>query len=283
MSAKKLALVAIAVVSVTIALNERCTAAESVTAILRDGRSVKGVIDIRTDAHHLWLRRTLDGFDLASGFAWTEVLAGRIEDRELDANQLQRWAEENKKPGRPFSQVARAQSSNLPSGVQPSAKRARPKTLVIQAQLAQWDKDAQSDGLRIAVSPLDAHGQLVPVDGHVEFTLVVEHERIDGGQRFIKGPVFPEGERFSFVVSRQDFADGAAFYELAFSKIHPDFDPNIASQALVHARLSVPTVGVFEASDAQVCLRELSCFRDQLQYYTPGRYLPLESTGQPNR
>ena len=283
MSAKKLARLVIAVVSVTIALNERCTAGDSVTAILRDGRNAKGVIDIRTDADHLWLRRTLNGFDLVSGFAWAEVLAGRIDEHELDASQFQRRAVENKQAGRPFSQVASASSSNLPSASQPSAKRAKAKTLVIQAQLAQWDKDAQSDGLRIAVSPLDAQGQLVPVDGHIEFTLVVEHERIDGGQRFVKGPVFPEGERFSYMVRRQDFAGGAAFYDLAFSKIHPDFDPNIASQALVHARLSVPTVGVFEASDVQVCLRELSRFRDQLQYYTPGRYLPLESTGQPNR
>ena len=155
--------------------------------------------------------------------------------------------------------------------------------MVVQGQLAQWDKDAQPDGLRIAVSPLDHQGRIVPIDGHVEFTLVVEQARINGGQSYAKSPQFAEAERFSFVVKREHFSEGGAFYELSFSKMHPDFDPNVASQALLHARLSVPGVGVFEASDAQICLREPSRFRDQLQYYSPGRYLPLESNGQPNR
>jgi hypothetical protein len=259
------------------------SAGDVTTAHLKDGRVVSGQVDIRTDNRQLWLRRSGDGFDLVSAFAWNEVAGGTAAGQRLDDEQLRQWASAQKRRGRKFLELERdAQRPvvNASSAEKAQATGRRVKTLVIQAQLAQWDDDAQTDGLRVLVSPLDAHGQIVPVRGHIELTLEAQREQIGGKLTSAKSKRFLEGDRASFPVKPEDFAGGPAFYELPFSQWHPDFAPAIAPQALVFARLSVQGQGVFEASDAQVCLRELSRFRDQLQYHTPGRYLPIESGGQ---
>jgi len=50
----------------------------------------------------------------------------------------------------------------------------------------------------------------------------------------------------------------------------------LAPEALVHARLGVPGQGVFSASAVDVCIRGLSRFRDQLQYFQGYRALSRE-------
>jgi len=260
-------------------------------------------VDARTNAQQLWLRRASTNFDLVSGFAWQEVIEGQIGDVSLDALQLRDWAIDHKQPGRKFTELP-ASALDIPSATVADSQSlqacrnctgnfsgdslaaplpAKLRSIAVQAHLAHWDKDAQSDGLRIFVSALDIDGYSVPIDGHIEFTVVVERELINGGQSYARRPDFVIRERKSQLVRRQDFINGTAVYELKFSRFHPDFDPNVSLQGLLFARLSVPGQGVFEASDAQVFLREPSRFRDQLQYYTPGRYLPLESGAQRNR
>ena len=257
----------------------------SVTVFLRDGRSVSGTVDQKTDTKHLWLRRTLEEFDVASGFAWEEVVQGLTEDGQMDVDQLRAWAHETKQVGRVFADIEPQPSVERDPSAQSQLldNSWALKTLVVTAHVGQWDKDAQLDGLHIIVSPLDLQGRLVPIDGHIEFTLVAQAEPFNGRPVRSGRPEFIEGDRISYRVKRQHFVDGPAIYALPFSKWHPDFRHEIDPQALLHARLSVPGRGVFEASDAQVCLREFSRFRDQLQYFTPGRYLPLESNGQANR
>ena len=280
---------AISILCGRVSAAEPDSTAQPIIALLRDGRSVTGFVDARTDAEHLWLRRTADGFDLVSGFAWDQILEGRTSDGHWSAVDLHTWAANHKQPGRLFSEVkpprpvVRQSPSVRSSSPASFADSARVKTLVVKAELAQWDKDAQVDGLRIFVSPLDAQGNVVPVNGRIEFTLVAEVNHVAVEHSLPRRAKFIEGDRFSYSVQPEHFRQGAAFYELSFSKWHPEFEPNIAAQALLVARLSVPGQGVFEASDAQICLREPSRFRDQLQYFTPGRYLPLESNGQANR
>lgn len=259
---------------------------EPVTVYLADGRVVTGTVDAKTDAQHLWLRRTAEQFDLVSGYRWELVLEGRTQERTLDHAQLQVWTASRKLPGRRFAEIAPKPSGEfqMVSATTPAAPPLPPvKTLVVDAELAQWDKDAQTEGLRIMVCPLDAYGNIVPVEGHIEFTLVVQRERVRPGKGYAGEPRFVEGDRLTFPVRREHFSAGPAFYELPFDRWHPDYEVTLANQGLLHARLSVPGQGVFEASDAQVCLRELSRFRDQLQYYTPGRYLPVENPSRDGR
>lgn len=252
---------------------------DAVTAYLVDGREVTGTVDVRTDTQHLWLRRSAEQFDLASGYRWDQVLVGRAQDRTLDNPAFRAWTLARKQAGRRLAEITPAVrgevqtvSTAVPTMIPPPVK-----TLIVDAELAQWDKDAQTDGLRILVYPLDAHGNIVPVDGHIEFTLAVERESSRVRPGYVKDPEFVESERMTFPVRKEQFRTGAAFYQLPFDRWHPDFELTFAHQALLHARLSIPGQGVFEASDAQVCLRQFSRFRDQLQYYSQGRYLPLEN------
>src|SRR5262245_57150930 len=143
----------------------------------------------------------------------------------------------------------------------------RVKSLRIEACLAQLDSDSEPDGLRIIVIPLDARGHLVPVSGRVDFTLVGELEPSERYQRMRRPPEFHELEHKSFQVHRADFGNGPAIYEITFTRFHPDRMPDLAWEALLKARLSVPGQGVFDASDAHVGMRDVSWFRDQLELY----------------
>jgi hypothetical protein len=242
-------------------------------------------VDKKTDSQYLWLRRSGEQLDLVSGYRWDQVLHGRVADRTVDYSQLKAWASAHKQAGRDLAEIAPGARGEVRMVTAAPAAMSMPrvKSLVVDAELAQWDKDAQTDGLRIFVYPLDAQGQIVPVDGHIELTLAVEREYTRVVPSYVRGPEFVEGDRRTFPVRREQFSAGPAIYELPLALWHPDFEPTLAQQALLHARLSVPGQGVFEASDAQVCLRQFSRFRDQLQLYTPGRYLPLENPSRDGR
>ena len=258
------------------------SAAEDVVRIhLDNGRTVAGQVHQATNARQLWLLRQAACVDLVSEIDWQRVTGGEVAGESLTRQELRVWAGKHAVTGRKVLELA----ETAPPTVEmlPAAPHAKVQTLVIQAHVAQWDGDPQSDGIRVHLAPLDAAGQLVPIDGQVMLTLVAERKLLQGGQSYVGPPTFHELARQSFMVHRADFAGGPAIYDLPFAKIHPDFDPNLASESLVHARLGVPGQGVFEASDAQVQLKECSVFRDQLQYYTPGRYLPLEAGGQDRR
>lgn len=257
-----------------------CLAAEKITVLLADGRILRGVVDSHTDSHRLWLRRDTERVELASALPWERIVEGHIAGQVVTPDELRLWADRHRAPGRKFRDIpAGPVVVQTPVSVTNAMK---PRTLIIDAILAQWDDDVQTDGVRIFVMPVNAGGTIVPVDGEIEFTLVVETDPFSG--RPLPNPrrKFHELERRSQLVRRADFSHGAAVYELSFSRMHPDFALEVAPQALVHAKLGVPGTGVFEASDSQVMLREYSCFRDHLQYFTHRRYLMLESGGQPN-
>jgi hypothetical protein len=257
-----------------------CGAGESLTIVLADGRSAAGQVDQATSADRLWLRRESNRVTLVSGFSWNEVIQGSVERRALFGDDVQTWALKNRTPAPTFRDLKAEPAAAVPETTRTVAPVA---TLVIEAVVAQWDNDSQTDGVRVFVSPLNAQGQIVPVQGQIEFTLVTETEKLSGGQSGSLIPTFTELERKSFIVRPRHFTRGPAVYEIPFTGQHPEFVTTLAPQALLHARLGVPGRGVFEASTANVCIRECNRFRDQLQYYTPSRQLPLESGGQQNR
>ena len=262
-----------------------CLGSETLKVALVDGRQVAGQVDSRTDLDRLWIARTEDNVGLASGFLWAEISSGEVGSERLNAEELRRWSVERpiqhpSKLDTTYKPVDKRVAMNVPPNAKPLTSSV--KSLAIRAFVGQWDQDAQSDGLQIFVSPLDKDGRLVPVSGQIDFTLMSEKEAY-GGQPISKShPKFAPIAQFSHKVRASDFANGPAVYHLAFLKQHPDFDPRIATQALLHARLAIPGRGVFEASDAQVSLREYSRFRDQMQLYSRSRYLPLESGGRAN-
>jgi hypothetical protein len=276
-----------------VCLNLKAFAAESVTIELQNGHVVQGEPDEQTDDVRLWLRREVDGVQLASGFPWDQVRQVKNGNQVLAGREFFAAALATKSTGKTYQQLPYAGSAVEP--VQPAAAEAeipprsvseqfhrkaverRVQTLYIEAYLAQWDGDPQTDGLRVFVYPLSADGELVPVNGQIDLFLLGEIERATGVVGNPTMPRFRELERGSQLVKVGDFARGAATYQLPFRQFHPDFYFDVARQSLLHARLGVPGQGLFMASDANVQLRGFSRIRDELQMKAPQRFFPQEN------
>jgi hypothetical protein len=288
---------ALAIVRIGLLLWAFCSktalAAEPITVELNNGHVVKGDVDEQTDGLRLWLRREVDGIQLASGFAWNQVRRVESGGQVFTGSDFLTNSGATKSAGKTYQQLSYANRGS--EQVQPAAVEAemlprpvseqfhqqaierRVKTLYIEAYLAQWDGDPQTDGLRVFVYPLSADGELVPVNGQIDLFLLGEIERATGVVGNPTLPQFRELERGSQIVKTGDFARGAAMYQLPFRQFHPDYYFDVARQSLVHARLGVPGQGLFMASDANVQLRGFSRIRDELQMKTPQRFFPTEN------
>jgi len=225
---------------------------------------------------------------VTSAWRWNRIVRAHRGKTVLTLKELRAAAEKLK--------------SDLPPGVLPSpietarASAARPagrndhvavadarvRSLGIIAIPANWDDDAEDDGLRVEVLPLDARGRLLPINGRLSFKLTGgavathTHQRRVGGFR----SAFPEIGTWNQEVKPEDFGPHGAVYNLPFRNIRPQFDSRLASEALLYGRLSVSGQGVFEVSDANVELRRLSRFRDELQLHSGRRILQSENPRQ---
>jgi len=266
---------------------------EPITVELQSGHVVQGEPDEQTDGARLWLRRESDGMQLASGFPWNQVRQVKRGTQFFAGHEFLAIAALTKTAGKTYESIpypersagqvqqASVQSElstqSLSDEFRRKAAERRVKTLYIEAYLAQWDGDPQTDGLRVFVYPLAADGELVPVNGQIDLFLLGEIERATGVVGNPTMPQFRELERGSRLVKVGDFTRGAAMYELPFRQFHPDFYFDVARQALVHARLGVPGQGLFLASDANVQMRGFSRIRDELQMKSPQRFFPQEN------
>ncbi|HET6426384.1 MAG TPA: hypothetical protein VFG20_22015 [Planctomycetaceae bacterium] len=139
-----------------------------------------------------------------------------------------------------------------------------PRSLQIETRLANWNADPEMDGLLMRVTPLDAWGQVVATDGHLDVELVTETRLATGGRTVSRADPFAVSERWSVPVQAINFEADGVTVQLPFRRINPEWNYDIAPDALVLARLRVPTAGTFEARDSQVTLRRTSRFRDDL-------------------
>ena len=153
------------------------------------------------------------------------------------------------------------------------------RSLNIRATVANWDRDAEVDGLLLHVQPLDGFGVVVPVDGIVDVQLATETKLAKGGRSNVRDDnTFSVPERWSVPIRAIDFDAAGTTVKLPFRRFHPERQFDIASSALAMAKLKLPTAGVFEASDPFVQLRPYSPFRDELQEWRGQRLFPGEAT-----
>lgn len=135
--------------------------------------------------------------------------------------------------------------------------------LNIEAYLGNWDRDAELDGLIVHLYPVNARGQIVPVDGQVEMRLVGQKYReLDARGRNDRRQ-FPELEEWNERVRKSDFGPNGAVVLLEFRRIRPEFHTQIADHALLTGTLGVSGQGRFDASAVDVSIRPLSRFRDE--------------------
>lgn len=147
--------------------------------------------------------------------------------------------------------------------------------LTIDARVANWDGDVEVDGLIVEIRPLDAEGGVIAVDGTLEISLLGWRSGTSG---FEQVPV--RVGRWTKRLRQDEFGPLGAHFRFPFQSVHPEYHLDWAPHGGVHARLSVPGQGVFEATDAAVRIRPYSAFRDRLQHTTGGRFVPLERTGR---
>lgn len=256
-----------------------------ITVTLASGRQFRGEVDSRTTVTQLWLR---------CGSATAHVLRpvdwGRVVRAEAGAT---RWtAAEFKQAvlsGNPFSDErtavpGAAVPAMSPPVSAPAVERPHPsdvpppagpiQAVDVAAELGQWSAGTETDGLLVSITPKDSSGAAAAVDGTLELSL--------DGQRFVPlltdANQFPELARWTQRVSAADFADGTATYRLPFQALHPDFNVDLGSLGLVHARLTVPGQGVFEATTGPTLVRQLNPVRDRRQQQLGSRFWPNERT-----
>jgi hypothetical protein len=257
--------------------------ADQVTVTLQSGRQFRGRVNARTTARQLWLRAGIDTAYVLRPIEWDRVTKAEGAGRTWSAASFKRVVlahimglgedpfrddqnPPNRKPaGRPRLELPH------PADM-PASETVR--AVDVSAELGHWSAGVEADGLLVSIAPKDTMGWPTAVDGTLELSLL--------GQRFVpllaNADQFPELARWTQVVAAGDFTDGVAVYRLPFQALHPDFNVDLGSLGLVHARLTVPGQGVFEATTGATPIRQLNPVRDRLQQQAGQRFWPLERT-----
>ncbi len=248
----------------------------AIEIVTTDGRALTGEIDTRSDSRTLWIRYEEAGIILTTAVPWEDVATSRLDGEPIAAAEI-------------TSQVSHLKTSN-PDGflteyevfspesqvIADSAPAYFPRTRVmsveIDARLANLDRTVEPDGIVLAVAPIDAHGQIVPLCGNITVRLLGElFDQHTGRASFL------ELERWNATVVESMFVENLAEIKLRFRKVRPEFDLGLCTSALVHVRLGVPGTGNFEAS-IPMDLRKFNPYREQLQYQEGSRFFSNELT-----
>ncbi len=257
--------------------------ADQVTVTVQSGRQFRGQVNARTTAKQLWLRAGSDTAYVLRPIDWGRVTEAEGAGQTWSAGDFKRVALAKIRGfgEDPFRDDPRPPSSKPTGGPPPKAPHPTDnpaaetvRAVDVAAELGHWSAGVEADGLLVSVTPKDATGWPTAVDGTLELSLL--------GQRFVpllaNADQFPELARWTQVVTAGDFTDGVAVYRLPFQALHPDFNVDLGSLGLVHARLAVPGQGVFEATTGATPIRQLNPVRDRLQQQIGQRYWPAERT-----
>ena len=251
---------------------------QAIAVELNSQRVVFGVVDEQTDSQQLWLRSSAAKVTLVSGFDWQRVV--RWEPSSTDASKL---PDQPKivAPTEPHA-LTLPEPQNYIITKSPAAsaldshRNTRVVSLEVIAEVANWDGDVEPDGLRVFVRPVNAFGQQVPVRGQVSFKLMGQRPPWRNREYLRRKERFVQLGQWSRRIKPDDFCPQGCVYQLDFRNFHPDRRVDVAYEALLHVRLSVPSVGAFEASTPPIFLRPYSWLRDDLQHFTGRRYFPAE-------
>ncbi len=262
---------------------------ESIVVHLASGRAMTAKLDARTDTAQLWLRWESPRAELLRPIQWDRVVTAEIKGQEISGKQLFELVAQIRQeiptqpvitpldktivmPGSPAAEALTATAS-YPS----SEKKKTPpvRSLAIDAKPANWDNNVETDGMMICIAPRDDYGEVIPVRGTLDIELMAEHAGV------VKLPYpFSRIAHWSQMVRPEDFRPFGAVYRLPFQDVSPEFSRNLSPHGAIHATLSVPGQGTFEATD-DARLRPYSLIRDRLQQTTGQRFFPEETIGRP--
>jgi hypothetical protein len=254
--------------------------ADPVVVQLASGRCFSGDVAAATDASQLWLVREQDAICVLRPIDWNYVRQVSVLGKVMSGEALHRRVAEIRQRI-PVPRAPRLTSIQLIGAEEPAAEGAQPggeerpqvRSLDFDAATGRWSDTADEDGLILHVYPLDAEGRLVPTRGTLEVDMTGRPLAVTTLQQ----PFFQQG-RWVQEVYPADFGPRGAVYRLPFQAVRPEFDTAVAPSAAVHARLSVPGQGTFDATESTVRIRPFSPVRDQLQTLTGSRFFPQERT-----
>jgi len=258
-------------------------AADTVVAHLQNGRSVTGVVDEKTSPRRLWLRLTETNIVARSSVDWRDVTRIRAQGRDYSAEEFRPEALRQKSavPDRIFTKPAAAASQTADDGRRdrPTEQRARPRvqSLKIEADLENWDGDAETDGFEVHVYPLASGRNVVPVGGMLTVQLIGQNLTPDLMFEPV-GENYSRLERWSVRLDRDSFDGQEAVVRLPFRRIHPEFEVDVRNYAQLNASLSVDGQGIYEAT-IPVIMRTYSPLRERLQQSGRTRFFRGERTG----
>jgi hypothetical protein len=270
------------------AVDQESEAGNRIVVEVAGGRKFIGQVDPHTDQTRLWLRRQQGSAVVLRPLAWQRVVRVQIAGAELSGEELLAIVKELRPTASPPAPPPGGMTEIVLSGaVGPReavaatnmgslalSETPRVCSLAIEATTARWNANVEADGLLVRVYPLAAAGGVVPVRGSLEIEWIGRRTDV----------IQPEASfcrlgHWTVQVSERDFGLDGAVYRLPFQSVHPEFDLAVALYGAVHARLSVPGQGTFEATASMVRGRPASVVRDQLQRATGHRFFPQETTG----
>jgi hypothetical protein len=262
---------------------------------LRNGRTLTGEVDSGTDDAQLFLRLSSPRILIVSRVAWRDVLwVGSTQPggRAWSPESLRLWARSRElvpasmevpADGTPASPSAlEAEPFVPPAGIVPpplaGAKGPLPpffpppllipleaQSLSIDVKTANWDADAEDDGVEVRLFPRAANGMLAPVVGAVRVRLIGQHVATAGARDLRIGrPLFPELGQWSVLVRPWQFDDWGAVRRFPWQRIDPQSDLSVGSDGQVIVELGVTGGRTLRAS-APVRLRSPSPLQQQWQ------------------
>ena len=264
-----------------------------ITVHLASGRSFTAALDPRTDSTELWLRFETNGVEVLRPIHWDRVTSAELAGQTLPGETLHGLVDEIRRtiPAQPVGPIVRnkivlvgppdagrSQEGQTARASGQSADTRRVVSLTIEAGVGRWDENVDPDGLVVHVYPLDADGAIVPVRGTLTADLKLEQRNI----HLLHEPFIDAGY-WSEAVHPSDFGPMGAVYKLRFQSIHPEFEGQVQAPGLVHACLTVPGQGTFEASAYLSFARPFNPARDHLWQITRHRYFPNERTDDGRR
>jgi hypothetical protein len=232
----------------------RAAESELVMVQVQDGRVLVGEVDQRTNDQELWIRATSPDLALSVGLPWNQVAWIQHANRQFKPDRFRRLARELAAPlpkgffrePQIYTHPEVRSEDSVRNGrvymVRPPAAEPTAETLIVQAHVANWDGDAETDGLELTIVPQSSTRNVAPLDG----VLVVELQ----GRKYRSAPrrsPIVDLEKWSLRVRSQDFGPLGATYRLPFQTFFPSRDPSIARDGTLRVQLTGGRTGPLKA------------------------------------
>jgi hypothetical protein len=248
---------------------------QELTVKLVSGREFSAQVDSRT-GERLWLRFSSSVGSVLRPIAWERVASAQVNGKNIELAELRQTCLDMK--------TASPRPQELPAPVTVLRPTPIPATTVssirIEAWLANWDADVETDGLVVQLTPLDEIGQAVAISGTAEVELFAARQRKFHEAPQSGGWMTELMQRWSENLEPEQLGASGMLLRLPFTAVHPEFDRGVDGMGLVHVRLTVPGSGVFEQSLDGVRLRNWSPVRDGMYLQNGRRFFSTEQMGR---